>query len=124
MNVKDPKLIALQFNEYINNQDISGLTNLMTEDHTFIDREGKVDEGKESMTQGWITFFNQFPNYKNYFTMVESRDNLVILLGYAKWTTESKTDYAIWTAKIKNDRVAEWRIFHDTEEKRKKLKII
>lgn len=51
MDLKDPKLVALQFNEYINNQDINGLTNLMTEDHTFIDREGEVDEGKESMTK-------------------------------------------------------------------------
>ncbi len=38
MNLKDPKLTALQFNEYINNQDIQGLTNLMTKDHLFIDR--------------------------------------------------------------------------------------
>lgn len=30
MNSKVPKLTALQFNEYINNQDINGLSNLMT----------------------------------------------------------------------------------------------
>jgi ketosteroid isomerase-like protein len=58
MDLKEPKLIALQFNEYINNQDMKRLTNLMTEDHTFIDREGEVDKGKESMTKGWINFFN------------------------------------------------------------------
>ncbi|MFX0171112.1 MAG: hypothetical protein ACFE9L_04265 [Candidatus Hodarchaeota archaeon] len=124
MNVKDPKLVALQFNEYINNQDIKGLTNLMTKDHTFIDRKGKIDKGKESMTKGWINYFNQFPDYKNFFTRVESRDNLVILLGYAKWTTESKRDYTIWTTKIKTNLVAEWRIYNDTEENRKKFNII
>ena len=32
--------MALQFNQYINDQDIDGLTNLMTEDHVFIDRHG------------------------------------------------------------------------------------
>jgi ketosteroid isomerase-like protein len=124
LNVKDPKLVALQFNECINNQDIEGLTNLMTEDHTFIDRKGEIDEGKESMTKGWINFFNQFPDYKNFFTRAESRNNIGILLGYAKWTTESKRDYAIWTAKIKNDLIAEWRIYHDTEENRKKFNIL
>ena len=46
MNSKAPKLTALQFNEYINNQDIEGLSNLMTENHTFIDREGTIDKGK------------------------------------------------------------------------------
>lgn len=33
MNIRDPKLIALQFNEFINNQDIEGLSGLMTDDH-------------------------------------------------------------------------------------------
>ncbi len=27
----------------------------MTEDYTFIDREGAVDKGKKSMTKGWIS---------------------------------------------------------------------
>jgi ketosteroid isomerase-like protein len=124
MNKKDPKLIALQFNEYINKQDIKGLSNLMTEDHTFIEREGNVYKGKESMIKGWIEFFEKFPDYRNIFHRVDSRDDLVILIGYAKWTKNNKHDHAIWTAKIKNDLVAEWCIFEDTEENRKKLNII
>ena len=60
MNTRDTKLIALQFNEYINKQDIKGLTSLMTDDHTFIDRAGAVDKGKESMTKGWIEFSRAF----------------------------------------------------------------
>lgn len=31
----DPKSIALQFNEYITNADVEGLSALMTEDHVF-----------------------------------------------------------------------------------------
>lgn len=124
MNSKDPKLTVLQFNEYINNQDIKGLSNLMTEDHTLIVREGDVVKGKESMTKGWIDFFNQFSDYKNIFTKVESRDNLVIIIGYAKWSKESSDDHVIWTAKIEDDLVAEWRIYGDTEENRKKFNII
>jgi ketosteroid isomerase-like protein len=46
VNNKDPKLTALQFNEYINAHDVRGLSNLMTEDHTFIDRANQVDKGK------------------------------------------------------------------------------
>lgn len=123
MNTKDPKLTALQFNEYINNQDIRGLSSLMTEDHTFIDRAGAIDKGKKSMTRGWTQFFENFPDYKNNFERVESRDNLVILIGYAYWSEKNKYDPAIWTAKIENDLVAEWRIYEDTEENRKKFNI-
>ncbi|MFX0117467.1 MAG: nuclear transport factor 2 family protein [Candidatus Hodarchaeota archaeon] len=123
MNTKDPKLIALQFNECINNQDIEGLSDLMTEDHTFIDRKGEVDKGKKVMTKGWTDFFKQFPDYQNFFPRVESRNNLVIIIGYAKWTKDAENDHAIWTAKIEDDRVAEWRIYEDTAENRQKFNI-
>lgn len=124
MNSKDPKLTALQFNKFINNQDIDGLSGLMAQDHTFIDREGEVDEGKESMTKGWIEFFQSFPDYKNTFTRVESRDDLVVLIGYATWSKGDPPDHAIWVARIENDLVAEWRIYHDTKENRKRFGII
>lgn len=123
--MRDPKLTALLFNEHINNQDIKSLSNMMTEDHTFIDRKGEIDKGKESMTKGWLDFFNQFPDYKNTFTRVESQDNnLVILIGYALWTTEGPPDHAIWTAVIENDLVAEWRIYEDNPTNRKKFNIV
>lgn len=124
MNLKDPKLIALQFNEYINNQDIKGLASLMTEDHTFIDREDEVYRGKETMTKGWMEFFQAFPEYRNTFIRVESQADLVILIGYATWSKGSQPDYAVWTAIIRDDLVAEWRIYQDTEENRRKLKIV
>ena len=121
---KDPKLIALQFNEYINNHDIKGLTSLMTNDHTFIDRANDIYKGKDVMTEGWIDFFKNYPVYKNTFTRVESRDNVVILIGYAFWSEDCPHDKAIWTVKIENDLVAEWRIYEDTEENRNRLRII
>jgi predicted SnoaL-like aldol condensation-catalyzing enzyme len=121
---KDPKFVALQFNEYINNHDVKGLASLMTEDHTFIDRANEITKGKDVMTKGWIDFFESFPAYKNTFIRVESHDDLVILIGYAYWSEKDKYDPAIWTAMIKDDLVAEWRIFEDTEENRKSLKII
>ena len=123
MNTKDPKLIALQFNEYINRQNIKGLSSLMAEDHAFIDRKGDVYKGKESMTKGWIEFFENFPDYKNTFNRFESRENVVILMGHAYWSEKDKYDPAIWTARIENDLVAEWRIFEDTEQNREKLDV-
>jgi len=124
MNTRDPKLTALLFNEHINNQDIAGLSGLMSDDHTFIDREGAVYPGKETMTRGWIEFFQSFPDYRNTFNWVESRDDLVILIGYATWSQGSRPDHAIWTAIVRENRVAEWRIYEDTDENRVKLGIV
>jgi len=119
LNKRDPKLTALQFNEYINNQDINGLSSLMTKDHIFIDRKG---DQYGDMVNGWLEFFNNFPTYKNYFSRVESRGNLVILIGHAKWSEDSlEKDNAIWTATVVEDLVVEWHIYEDTEENRKLL---
>ena len=121
MNKRDPKLTALQFNEYISNQDIKGLTNLMTEDHIFIDSNGIISR---DMIKAWNRFFNGWPAYKNIFTRVESRENLVILIGYALWSKDSKEeDHGIWIATIENDLVAKWQIYKDTQENRSKLNI-
>ena len=124
MNSLDPKLTALQFNECINKQDIGGLSSLMTEDHVFVDRAGKGDKGKESMTKGWKGFFDMFPEYKNTFISVQSQDDLVVIYGYAVWKKGTERDYVIWTAKIENDLVADWRIYEDTEENKKKFNLI
>lgn len=121
MNEKDPKLIVLQFNECINNQDIKGLADLMTEDHVFIDSSDDVHGGKEFMTQGWIDFFNQYPDYRNHFSTVESRDNLVLVIGHSTCSFEPLDGPALWTAKVENGLVAEWRVYLDTIENRKKL---
>jgi ketosteroid isomerase-like protein len=120
----DPKLTALQFNEYINRQDIVGLSNLMTEGHTFVDRKGDVFQGKERMTSGWTDFFKSFPAYRNTFERVESRGNLVVLYGYATWEVGADPDYAIWTATIEDDRVAEWRIYEDTDENKERFHLL
>jgi predicted SnoaL-like aldol condensation-catalyzing enzyme len=101
-----------------------GFSGLMTEGHTFIDRKGEIDEGKETMTRGWIDFFKSFPDYKNTFERVASRGNLVVLYGYATWEKGADPDNAIWTAVIENDLVAEWRIYEDTEENKRRFNFV
>jgi predicted SnoaL-like aldol condensation-catalyzing enzyme len=124
MKTKDPKLIALRFNECINRQDLEGLSLLMTEDHAFIDREDKVHQPKQVMVDGWREFFKRFPKYKNTFDRLVSKDNLVVMLGYAYWSEEQPYDPAIWIATIVDDLVREWRIYSDTQENRKRFNLV
>jgi predicted SnoaL-like aldol condensation-catalyzing enzyme len=124
MNTRDPKLTALLFNEQINNRDLQGLAGLMTENHTLIVRGGEMVKGREANTRCWNLFFDEFPRYRNTFERLESRDNLVIIVGHAYWSETQPYDPAIWTARIEDDRVAEWRISDDTPQNRKELGII
>ena len=124
MNTKDPKLVALQFNECISNRDVDGLSRLMTEDHTFIDRDNNAYQPKQAMVEAWKQFFKMSPYYKNTFNRIESKENLVVILGYAYWSQKQPHDPAIWTATIVDDLVAEWRIYADNEENRKRFNLI
>lgn len=124
MNSRDPKLVALQFNECINNQDLNGLAFLMTDDHAFIDREGKVTQGKQTMVESWKQFFEMFPEYRNTFNCVQSRDNRVTILGYAHWSKEEPYDPVIWTATIVSDLVQEWRVHVDTATNRRECDLL
>jgi ketosteroid isomerase-like protein len=103
MNHRDPKLVALLFNECINNRNIQRLTELMTEDYTLILRDGQVIAGKVANIKSWTEFFEMCPLYKNTFTRIESRDNLAIIIGYAFWNAEQPYDPVIWTARIEDD---------------------
>jgi ketosteroid isomerase-like protein len=123
MRKKDPKLIVLQFNECINKQDIQGLSSLMTDDHVFIDSSNEVHKGKDFMVKGWIEFFRLYPDYVNHFLIVESRDHLVLVIGYSTCSYKPLDGPALWTAETENDLVAEWRVFLDTTENREKLNL-
>jgi ketosteroid isomerase-like protein len=121
MDEKDPKLVVLEFNQCINNQDIEGLAKLMTDDHTFIDSSDEVHTGKELMVAGWTDFFNKLPDYRNHFSVVESRGDLVLVLGHSTCSYEPLHGPALWTAKVEGNLVQEWRVYLDTEENRKEL---
>jgi ketosteroid isomerase-like protein len=113
--------IILQFNECINHRDIDGLAALLTEDHTFIDSANASVHGKERVAEAWKGFFAQFPDYQNVFERVESRGQLVAVLGHSTCSEPQLDGPALWTAKVRGEHVAEWRVYTDTPENRRAL---
>lgn len=115
--------IVLRFNERINARDLTGLGEMMTEDHVFIDIPGEVHEGKAVMIAGWFDFFKNYPDYRNNFTHIVVKDELVIMIGFSECSYEPLDGPSIWTAKIRDGLIAEWRVHNDKDEIRKKLGI-
>lgn len=109
MDAFDVMMVALQFNEKINQRDLDGLVELMTDDHTFIDNSGGVDK---NMKEGWRQFFMNYPNYRNIFTSVTVTDNVVVMAGYSTCSKEPRLNGpSMWTAKVRGRRVSEWRVY-------------
>lgn len=123
MNKRDPKLVALLYNEQINTRNLEGVIALMADNHKFIDSKNRV-ENKNQMKKSWEEFFTEYPDYRNIFHTVISRNNFVILLGHSECSEPVLDGSAIWTAKIENNQAAEWRIYDDSKENREKLGII
>ncbi|MFX1506067.1 MAG: nuclear transport factor 2 family protein [Promethearchaeota archaeon] len=108
MDSFDVMMIALKFNERINQRDLSGLVKLMTDDHIFIDNSGDVD----NMEEGWRQFFASYPDYRNIFTSVTVTDNVTVMIGYSTCSNEPRLNGpSMWTAKIRDRRVSEWRVY-------------
>jgi hypothetical protein len=123
MEPKELISIVNKFNDCINNQDLEGLSDLMSEDHLFIDRDGKSHGPKSFMVNGWKSFFNMFPDYKNTFEKFNTIENEVYILGFAYWSKNEPYDPVIWRAQIVVDLIREWQIFVDTPENREKYNL-
>jgi ketosteroid isomerase-like protein len=114
--VREP---GLAFNDAIARQDLVALAGLMTADHTFIDVDENVAVGREVMLKAWKAFFASYPDYRNCWSGVTVNGATLIATGRSICATEPDLDGpAIWTATIRAERVAEWRIYADTPEKR------
>ena len=106
-------LTALKFNEKINQRDLEGLAELMTDDHTLVviaNNRGETTKGKDVVKEGWREFFRKCPDYRNIFTCVTIQDNVVVMVGYSTCSFKPLDGPNIWTAKIRGGRVSEWRV--------------
>ena len=116
--------VAEAFVRAINRQDADAIADLMTEQHRFIDSMGKASEGRETMRQGWIKYFQMVPDYTVAIEETLCDGPVVVMLGVAegtyapqgqlkpenRWTTPTA-----FRAFIEDGKVAEWRVYCDNE---------
>jgi ketosteroid isomerase-like protein len=117
---KTPKSVALKFVEVINAGDSKALIELQTEDFTLIDMAGDVFRGRD----GWQDYFSAYPKYKIHVHQVLMSGNAVAIIGKTTGSHVSpeveEHETVLWTAKIRDGLVAEWRIYSDIEEAEEK----
>jgi len=119
----DATSVTTRFNHAINARSLDSLGSLMTDDHRFVDSENSVLDGKPACLDAWRGFFDQFPDYRNIFTALRPRGDVVVVLGYSTCSFAALDGPALWRATIRDGKVAEWRVFADTAANRAMLDV-
>jgi ketosteroid isomerase-like protein len=128
---KSAESVALAFVQAINRHDVEILGELMAPRHRFIDSMGQVVEGRENARVAWGGYFRMVPDYSISVEEIFSKGPVVVMVGMAKgtytkdgWLREEngwKTESA-FRATIKDEKVAEWRVYADNEPMRQRIK--
>ena len=119
-----PAGVAERFNDRIGAADLDGLAAMMAQDHVFIDTAGTEIRGREACVAAWREFFAMFPGYRNVFASVRVAGSTVTMVGHSEGSSLPELNGpAIWTAEIRGDRVAGWRVWEDTAATRAHLRM-
>jgi ketosteroid isomerase-like protein len=109
----------------INRRSPAEISNLMTEDHTFVDSCGHVESGREHMTAGWDGYFRMFPDYQIVAESILADGPLVAVFGSASGTYNGKRGLvaenriempAAWRGVVENGKVRRWQVYADWTE--------
>jgi uncharacterized protein (TIGR02246 family) len=121
----DARSVALAFVERINEGDADRLSDLMTEDHAFIDHDGTVQSGRDVMREGFRSYFESFPDYTIHLSRVVTIGDVVVLIGRTTGSHIPREveaeETVVWAARVEGELVREWHILYADTEKARRL---
>jgi len=122
---------SLAFVAMINAHDLDGLVRLMASDYVFIDSLGEV-HSRPGIEEGWRQYFEMVPDYWIKVERTVREGNTVILVGRAGGTFVPNRGVArpenawetpaVWVARTRGGKVAEWRVYSDNEPIRQRMR--
>ena len=124
MNSREIKVVEA-FIGAINRHDLAELSNLMTEDHTFVDPAGRKISGRENMIAGWKGYFQMFPDYKIEMERWLADQDVVAVFGSAAGTFNGKRGLvpanriampAAWRGLVEDGKIKLWQVYADWTE--------
>lgn len=115
-----PNQTARAFVEAINSADLDRIFELMTNDHIFIDADGRQHQGRREMRQQWAQYLSMVPDFRIQVTEALCQGASVALFGVAQGTfhqdgvlkAENHWEVpAAWRVVAEGDRVAVWQLY-------------
>jgi predicted ester cyclase len=114
--------VVLAFIGAINHRSPQEISDLMTDDHVFVDSAGTVATGRREMVSGWAEYFRMFPDYEILVDSLIVRTPRVAVFGRARGTYNGKRGLvpenriempAAWQAIVAGDRICHWQVYAD-----------
>ncbi len=124
VNAKEIEIVKA-FIAAINKRSLSELSDLMTEDHTFIDSAGSIESGREKMIAGWEAYYQMFPDYEIHVETMLADEAIVAVFGSASGTYNGRRGLvhenriempASWKAIVVNGKIKSWQVYADWTE--------
>jgi len=114
--------VVLDFIEAVNAAHVDKMYDLMAVDHQFIDSQDNKIVGKEQMRQGWIGYFELFPDFKIEINEMIENGFLIYMFGYTSATYRNLVNAdnsnhwripAAWRVLVENDKIKIWQVYAD-----------
>ena len=124
-----PIAAVLSFIDCINRGDLTGLVELMTEDHALVVLDEPPLVGREANRHAWNGYFTSFPNYVIHPRHLAVDAASVAVLGTTTGShlglldEEEMTLDVVWLAEVRDGRLSRWRILEDSPELRAEIGI-
>jgi limonene-1,2-epoxide hydrolase len=124
MNSSDVTVVAA-FIAAINRHDLAAISDLMTENHTFVDSWGRNVSGREEIVPAWKVYFGMFPDYEIRVDSMLADNGIVAVFGLASGTYNGKRGLvpenrivmpAAWRAGVEDGKVKLWQVYADWTE--------
>jgi len=110
--------IVADYVRAINKHSIDNIVAKLSDNHLFIDSLGQEFKGSQTMREGWLGYFEWFPDYQIDYLEVFQNDNIVMINRHASACYRGdKTKHwripAVFRAKVEYGLIAEWQVFAD-----------
>lgn len=121
-----PLSIVRDWIERINQGDLIGLVELMSDDHKFYVEGERPTQGRVAMEKAWRAYFAMYPDYRIYEDEQYERGEYVFIIGHTSGShvpreQEGIRSSVIWKARVCDGRISEWIICPATPENRKRF---
>jgi ketosteroid isomerase-like protein len=120
-------IVVMDFMDTINHGDAERLLSLMTDDHVMRVLDEPPVSGKDRLRDAWRGYFGAFLRYRVYIDRIAVQGDRVAVLGHTTGSHLGLPDEeeaqlpVIWTADIRDQRLASWNILEDSRELRRRL---